>query len=83
MEKVASEVTQEQTLTAASDQEAATSQTDFQDLEENVSLEESSDMGQFEDLFEQSLRTFQEGEVLEGTVVRVGKESVMIDVGYK
>lgn len=83
MEKVSSEVTQEQTLTAASDQEAATSQTDSQVLEENVSLEESSDMGQFEDLFEQSLRTFQEGEVLEGTIVRVGKESVMIDVGYK
>jgi small subunit ribosomal protein S1 len=83
MEKVASEVTQEQTLTAASDQEAATSQEDSQVLEKNVSLEEASDMGQFEDLFEQSLRTFQEGEVLEGTVVRVGKESVMIDVGYK
>lgn len=83
MEKVASEVTQEQTLTAASDQEAATSQTDSQVLEENVSLEEAGDMGQFEDLFEQSLRTFQEGEVLKGTVVRVDKESIMIDVGYK
>ncbi|MEA1991092.1 MAG: 30S ribosomal protein S1, partial [Thermodesulfobacteriota bacterium] len=83
MEKVASEVTQEQTLTAAPDQEAAISQTDSQVLEENVSLEEAADMKQFEDLFEQSLRTFQEGEILEGTVVRVDKESVMIDVGYK
>ncbi len=83
MEKVASEVTQEQTLTAASDQEAATSQEDSQVLEKNVSLEEAGDMGQFEDLFEQSLRTFQEGEILKGTVVRVDKESVMIDVGYK
>jgi small subunit ribosomal protein S1 len=83
MEKVASEVTQEQTLTAVSDQEVATSQEDSQVLEENVSSEEASDMGQFEDLFEQSLRAFQEGEILKGTVVRVDKESVMIDVGYK
>jgi small subunit ribosomal protein S1 len=83
MEKVASEVTQEQTLTATSDQEVATSQEDSQVLEKNVSLEEAGDMGQFEDLFEQSLRTFQEGEILKGTVVRVDKESVMIDVGYK
>jgi small subunit ribosomal protein S1 len=83
MEKVASEATQEQTLTAASDQEAATSQADLQVLEENVSPEETGDLNEFEDLFEQSLRTFQEGEVLEGTVVRVDKESVMIDVGYK
>jgi small subunit ribosomal protein S1 len=80
---VASEATQEQTLTAASDQEAATSQADLQVLEENVSPEETGDLNEFEDLFEQSLRTFQEGEVLEGTVVRVDKESVMIDVGYK
>jgi small subunit ribosomal protein S1 len=83
MEKVASKVTQERTLTAASDQEDATSQADSQVLEKNVSQEEAGDMGQFEDLFEQSLRTFQEGEILEGTVVSVNKESVMIDVGYK
>lgn len=83
MEKVASEVTQEQTLTGASDQEAAISQADSQVLKKDESPEEAGDMGQFEDLFEKSLRTFQEGEVLEGTVVRIDKESVMIDVGYK
>jgi small subunit ribosomal protein S1 len=83
MEKVASEVTQEQTLAGASDQEAAISQADSQVLKKDESPEEAGDMGQFEDLFEKSLRTFQEGEVLEGTVVRVDKESVMIDVGYK
>lgn len=83
MEKVASEVTKEQTLTGASDQEAAISQADSQVLKKDESPEEAGDMGQFEDLFEKSLRTFQEGEVLEGTVVRVDKESIMIDVGYK
>ncbi|MBW1926501.1 MAG: 30S ribosomal protein S1 [Deltaproteobacteria bacterium] len=83
MEKVASKVTQEQTLTAAPDQGDATSQADSQVLEEDVSPEEAGDMDQFEDLFEQSLRTFQEGEILKGTVVSINKESVMIDVGYK
>jgi len=83
MEKVASKVTQEQTLTGASDQEAAISQADSQVLKKDESPEEAVDMGQFEDLFEKSIRTFQEGEILEGNVVRVDKEFVMIDVGYK
>jgi small subunit ribosomal protein S1 len=83
MEKVASKVTQEQTLTGASDQEAAISQADSQVLKKDESPEEAGDMGQFEDLFEKSIRTFQEGEVLEGNVVRIDKEFVMIDVGYK
>ncbi|MFO8240800.1 MAG: 30S ribosomal protein S1 [Dissulfuribacterales bacterium] len=83
MEKVACEVTQEQTLTAASDKEAANSQEDSHVLEKNSPSEEAGEMDQFEDLFEQSLRTFQEGEILEGTIVRVDKESIMVDVGYK
>jgi small subunit ribosomal protein S1 len=83
MEKVACEVTKEQTLTAASDKEAANSQKDSYVLEENAPSEEAGDMDQFEDLFEQSIRTFQEGEILEGTIVRIDKESIMVDVGYK
>jgi len=38
---------------------------------------------EFQDLFEQSFNQIQEGEVLEGRVVFVGKEHVMVDVGYK
>ncbi len=41
------------------------------------------DMSQFEDLFEQSLKTFREGEILQGTVVGVDRDYVMVDVGYK
>ena len=45
--------------------------------------DEMEDMSQFEDLFEQSLKTFKEGEILEGTVVGVDRDYVMVDVGYK
>ncbi len=56
--------------------------------EENASAsplddEEASDMSQFEELFEQSLRSFQEGEIIEGTVVSVQNDYVMVDIGYK
>jgi hypothetical protein len=39
-------------------------------------LEEAGDMGQFEDLFEQSLRTFQEGEILEGSHIYTLTEKI-------
>ncbi len=45
--------------------------------------DEASDMSQFEELFEQSLRSFQEGEIIEGTVVSVQNDYVMVDIGYK
>ncbi len=94
MEKV-SEVTQD-TNTAAPSAEAAEEKaaqpvqeeqgTAIQatEADEGKSMsEESEDMGQFEELFEQSLRSFQEGEIINGTVVSVDHDYVMIDIGYK
>ena len=37
----------------------------------------------FRDLFEETFNKIQEGEVVRGRVVLVGKEHVMVDVGYK
>ena len=37
----------------------------------------------FQDLFEGTFNSIQEGEVLKGRIVLVGKEYVMVDVGYK
>jgi small subunit ribosomal protein S1 len=37
----------------------------------------------FEDFLEQTFSAIQEGEVLQGRVVLIGKEHVMVDVGYK
>lgn len=55
--------------------------------EEQVSAsssdDEAADMSQFEELFEQSLRSFQEGEIIEGTVVSVQNDYIMVDIGYK
>ncbi len=35
------------------------------------------------DIYESSLKQFEEGQVVIGTVISVGKESVLVDVGYK
>ena len=37
----------------------------------------------FQDLFEKSIKQPDEGEIIRGTVVRVGKEHVMVDIGFK
>ncbi|MCL2760985.1 MAG: S1 RNA-binding domain-containing protein, partial [Desulfuromonadales bacterium] len=44
---------------------------------------EHSEPGEFETLFQSSLKQPQTGEVVEGTVVQITPEYVMIDVGYK
>ncbi|MGC9022956.1 MAG: S1 RNA-binding domain-containing protein, partial [Dissulfurimicrobium sp.] len=82
MEKVA-EATQEQAPTATAEQAAAPTQSGQMQQKKEGSFEETGDMGQFEDLFEESLKTFQAGEIIEGRVVRIDKEHVMVDVGYK
>ncbi|OGP51281.1 MAG: 30S ribosomal protein S1 [Deltaproteobacteria bacterium RBG_13_43_22] len=38
---------------------------------------------EFRELYEESLKTFQEGEVVKGRIVGTDKEFVMIDIGYK
>ncbi len=95
MEKVA-EVTQD-TTTAAPSAEVAEEKKAAQQVQEQGSTDlqvtqgpedeamsdESEDMGQFEELFEQSLRSFQEGEIINGTVVSVDQDYVMVDIGYK
>jgi small subunit ribosomal protein S1 len=43
------------------------------------SVEEES----FEELFEASLRTIKEGAVVQGTVLRVDADHVLVDIGYK
>ncbi|HMK64790.1 MAG TPA: S1 RNA-binding domain-containing protein, partial [Thermodesulfobacteriota bacterium] len=54
--------------------------------ETSVSSEKSG-MGQgeeeFKELYEESLKTFQEGEVVKGRIVSIDKDYVMVDIGYK
>lgn len=44
---------------------------------------ESQEDDNFQQLYEESLKTIQEGEVLEGEVVQVDQEHVLVDIGYK
>lgn len=45
--------------------------------------EEPKEMEKITDLYEESLRRVQEGEVIPGRIVSVDKDYVMVDIGYK
>jgi small subunit ribosomal protein S1 len=52
----------------------------------NVSSEKSAGSQgeeEFKELYEESLKTFQEGEVVKGRIVSIDKDYVMVDIGYK
>ncbi len=46
-------------------------------------IEEPRDRDSFLELYEESLKGIQEGEVVEGEIVQVEKEYVLVDIGYK
>lgn len=45
--------------------------------------ESDEDMDSMHDLYEQSFRNIQEGEVIRGRIVQVSEDFVMVDIGYK
>jgi len=47
------------------------------------SKEDLSDSDNFMKLYEESLKSIQEGEVIKGEIVQIGKEYVLVDIGYK
>ena len=47
-------------------------------VEEDVSSNE-----ELEKLYEESLKHIQEGEIVRGRVVHIGRDTVLVDVGYK
>jgi small subunit ribosomal protein S1 len=51
--------------------------------EGNPEQENPSEGGSFMELYEESLRSIQEGEVVKGEIVQVDKEYVLVDIGYK
>ena len=44
---------------------------------------DDSESGSFMELYEKSLRSIQEGELVSGEIVMIGKEHVLVDIGYK
>ena len=51
--------------------------------EKNVPGEDTQDTDNFSELYEESLKSIQEGEVVKGEIVQVDKEYVLVDIGYK
>lgn len=66
--------------TVTSDKES-TDGVGIHDSQPEVPMKERKE--EFRNLFEESLNQLQEGDLVQGRVVRVGKEHVMVDVGYK
>jgi len=61
--------------------EVATSEPDFPSQAEPAA--EMQDMESMSELYEESLRRVQEGEVVKGRIVSITKDYVMVDIGYK
>jgi small subunit ribosomal protein S1 len=49
----------------------------------NPGQENPSEGSSFMELYEESLRSIQEGEVVQGEIVQIDKEYVLVDIGYK
>ena len=62
------------------------SETDEKLDKKDVSLSEitgEETMGELLDIYESSLKKFEEGQVVTGTVISIGRDTVLVDVGYK
>ena len=51
--------------------------------EVNKNEENIQDRHDFMELFEESLKSIREGKVVKGEIVQIGKEFVLVDIGYK
>ncbi|HMA68144.1 MAG TPA: 30S ribosomal protein S1 [Desulfosalsimonadaceae bacterium] len=67
------------------DRTAQTSPEGFDGADGSDRSQSSADVGmdQLMEMYEESLKQFQEGEVVNGTVISMDKDYVLVDVGYK
>ena len=54
-----------------------------EDVSSNEEVEDVSSNEELEKLYEESLKHIQEGEIVRGRVVHIGRDTVLVDVGYK
>ncbi|MBT3260078.1 MAG: S1 RNA-binding domain-containing protein, partial [Deltaproteobacteria bacterium] len=52
-------------------------------MPQNDDTAEEMDADNFMQMYEESLKSIQEGEVVPGEIVQVDKEYVLVDIGYK
>ena len=81
MEKATDFLTQ--TETASAEDETAIQDDDQGMMPQNDDTAEEMDADNFMQMYEESLKSIQEGEVVPGEIVQVDKEFVLVDIGYK
>lgn len=62
---------------------AGESEEELMGKSEDESVEDTQDSDTFMRLYEESLKSIKEGEVVAGEIVQVNKEYVLVDIGYK
>ena len=67
---------QEETLSEEEKTQVETAEPESQE-------EEAQDADNFMQMYEESLKSIQEGEVVQGEIVQIDKEYVLVDIGYK
>ena len=87
MEKPTDEITKDKTLKTESMD--MTFKDDEKTLDKEVGKkismagDDAQDTDNFMELYEESLKSIQEGEVVKGEIVQIDKEYVLVDIGYK
>jgi small subunit ribosomal protein S1 len=81
MEKETNDVTQDKT--GETENVDSVSEDNQNVVDEKKAGEEPQDSENFMELYEESLKSIQEGEVVTGEIVQVDKEFVLVDIGYK
>ena len=62
---------------------AGESEEELMGKSEEESVEDTQDSDSFMRLYEESLKSIKEGEVVSGEIVQIDKEYVLVDIGYK
>jgi small subunit ribosomal protein S1 len=86
MEKPNNELTQNEPIDSETTQSTTEEEIKLDDptiAEVEEQTDEPQDAADFMELYEESLKSIQEGEVIRGEIVQIDKEFVLVDIGYK
>ncbi len=86
MEKPNNDLTQDESIDSEETQATLEEETNVDDSSMpsgDEQTDEPQDAADFMELYEESLKSIQEGEVIRGEIVQVDKEFVLVDIGYK
>jgi small subunit ribosomal protein S1 len=86
MEKPNNELTQNEPIDSETTQSTVEEDTKLNDPtipDGDEQTDEPQDAADFMELYEESLKSIQEGEVIRGEIVQIDKEFVLVDIGYK